>query len=88
MFILDIRRLKTYLRNTKSEDKLNGLALLNIHHDITVDTGRVIDKLCTKRTVSFIIFIAILIVYCLGHRGKITTCCSVVISEQSYYSLV
>jgi hypothetical protein len=47
MFILDIRRLKTYLRNTKSEDRLNGLALLNIHHDIMADTGRVIDELFT-----------------------------------------
>jgi hypothetical protein len=38
MFILDIRRLKTYLRNTKCEDDLNGVALLNIHHDFTVNT--------------------------------------------------
>jgi hypothetical protein len=49
MFILDIRRLKTYLRNTKSEDRLSGMALLNIHHDTTVDTGRSFDELCTKR---------------------------------------
>jgi hypothetical protein len=34
MFIRDIRSLKTYLRNTKSEDRLNGLALRNIHQDI------------------------------------------------------
>jgi hypothetical protein len=39
MFIIDIRRLKTYLRNTKREDTLNGLALRNTHHDIAVDTG-------------------------------------------------
>jgi hypothetical protein len=49
MLILDIHRFKTSLRNTKSKDRLNGLALFNIHHDITVDTGRVTDELCTKR---------------------------------------
>jgi hypothetical protein len=49
MLILDIRRLRNYVRNTKSEDRLNSLALLNIHHDIMVDTGGVINALCTKR---------------------------------------
>jgi hypothetical protein len=48
MVILNIRHLKTYLCNMKSEDRLNGLPLLNIHRDITVDTERVIDELCTK----------------------------------------
>ncbi|KAF2897540.1 hypothetical protein ILUMI_08635 [Ignelater luminosus] len=31
-----LRRLKTYLRNTTREDRLNGLALLNIHREIPV----------------------------------------------------
>ncbi|GBN81036.1 repressor of the inhibitor of the protein kinase, partial [Araneus ventricosus] len=30
----NLRRLKTYLRNTTSESRLNGLALLSIHRDI------------------------------------------------------
>ena len=30
-----LRRLKTYLRNTIGSNRLNGLALLNIHRDIT-----------------------------------------------------
>ncbi|KAJ8879046.1 hypothetical protein PR048_019652 [Dryococelus australis] len=30
-----LRRLKTYLRSTMTEDRLNGLALLHIHQDIT-----------------------------------------------------
>ena len=33
----NLRRLKTYLRNTTSENRLNGLALMNIHHDIEID---------------------------------------------------
>ncbi|GBN51916.1 repressor of the inhibitor of the protein kinase [Araneus ventricosus] len=31
-----LRRLKTYLRNTTSESRLNGLALLSIHRDIKI----------------------------------------------------
>ncbi|KAG5882839.1 hypothetical protein JTB14_022350 [Gonioctena quinquepunctata] len=32
-----LRRLKSYLRNTTSENRLNGLAHLNIHREIHVD---------------------------------------------------
>ncbi|XP_022180618.1 52 kDa repressor of the inhibitor of the protein kinase-like, partial [Myzus persicae] len=32
-----LRRLKTYLRNSSGQIRLNGLALLNIHRDINVD---------------------------------------------------
>lgn len=31
-----LRRLKTYLRNKTGENRLNGLALLNVHRDIEV----------------------------------------------------
>jgi hypothetical protein len=44
-----LRRLKTYLRNTIGEDRLNGLALLNIHRDIKVDPKQVIAELCSTR---------------------------------------
>ncbi|KAF2899894.1 hypothetical protein ILUMI_06294 [Ignelater luminosus] len=38
-----IRRLKTYLRNTTREDRLNGLALLSIHREIPVSVDEVIN---------------------------------------------
>jgi len=41
-----LRRLKTYLRNTTGEDRLNGLALLNIHRDVKIDVGQIIAELC------------------------------------------
>ncbi|KAJ8943160.1 hypothetical protein NQ314_009822 [Rhamnusium bicolor] len=37
------RRLKTYPRNTIGEDRLNGLALLNIHREIIVPPEQVLD---------------------------------------------
>jgi len=41
-----LRRLKTYLRNTTGDDRLNGLALLNIHRDVRIDISQVITELC------------------------------------------
>ena len=32
-----LRRLKTYLRSTMEQSRLNGLSLLSIHRDITLD---------------------------------------------------
>ncbi|KAE9542517.1 hypothetical protein AGLY_003378 [Aphis glycines] len=32
-----LKRLKTYLRNTTCENRLNGLAMMNIHSDIVID---------------------------------------------------
>lgn len=43
-----LRRLKTYLRSTMGSDRLNGLALLNIHRDIPVQPSEIIEKLCEK----------------------------------------
>jgi len=40
-----LRRLKTYLRNTVGESRLNGLAMLNIHRDIEISTDAVLDEL-------------------------------------------
>lgn len=39
-----LRRLKNYLRSTMSENRLNGLASLNIHRDIEVDVNAVLDE--------------------------------------------
>nr|CAI5825293.1 unnamed protein product [Callosobruchus analis] len=43
-----LRRLKSYLRNTMSENRLNGLANLNIHRWIQVDTNEVLAILKEK----------------------------------------
>jgi len=40
-----LRRLKTYLRNSCRQIRLNDLALLNIHRDVNVDINDVIDEL-------------------------------------------
>ena len=44
-----LRRLKTYLRNTMCQNRLNGLSLMSIHRDITIDFNDVIP---TKNGVS------------------------------------
>ncbi|XP_077306272.1 52 kDa repressor of the inhibitor of the protein kinase-like [Lithobates pipiens] len=38
-----LRRVKTWLRSRMAEDRLNGLCLLYIHRDISVNTDRVIE---------------------------------------------
>jgi len=43
-----LKRLKTYLRNTTCENRLNGLAMMNIHNDIIIDPDDVLNKLATK----------------------------------------
>ena len=43
-----LRRLKTYLRNRTGEERLNGLALLNIHRDVEVTSDRILDILARK----------------------------------------
>jgi hypothetical protein len=45
---LTLRRLKTYLRNSSGQIRLNGLALLNIHRDINIDINDVLDELDKK----------------------------------------
>lgn len=40
-----LRRLKTYLRNTMGQNRLNSLALLNIHRDIEVNTNDIINEM-------------------------------------------
>ncbi|XP_060845934.1 52 kDa repressor of the inhibitor of the protein kinase-like [Rhopalosiphum padi] len=43
-----LKRVKTYLRNTMSENLLNGLAMLAIHKNITIDPEEVINELALK----------------------------------------
>ncbi|KAK9507246.1 hypothetical protein O3M35_007150 [Rhynocoris fuscipes] len=44
-----LRRLKTWLRSTMTEDRLLGLALLHIHRDIDVDIQKIIDRFASKK---------------------------------------
>ena len=39
-----LRILKDYTRSTMGEERLNGLALMHIHHDTIPDVNKVIDK--------------------------------------------
>ena len=40
--------LKTYLRNTTKEVRLNGLALLYVHRDISLDFEKIISEFLHK----------------------------------------
>ncbi|GBN01108.1 repressor of the inhibitor of the protein kinase [Araneus ventricosus] len=51
-----LRRLKTYLRNTTSESRLNGLALLSIRRDIKIRDEEVLDKFASvPRNLDFVL---------------------------------
>ena len=39
-----LRRLKTYLRNKMSGDRLNGLSLMTIHRDIKLNYEQILTK--------------------------------------------
>ena len=43
-----LRRLKTYLRSTMSDTGLRGLALLNVHREIQLNTEEVIEEFATR----------------------------------------
>lgn len=43
-----LKRIKSYLRNQIGQDRLSGLALLNIHRDIIIPTDGIIDKFFQK----------------------------------------
>jgi hypothetical protein len=44
-----LKRLKNYLRNTMGEERLNGLALMNVHRCIQLDIGGVLDRMSKKK---------------------------------------
>lgn len=51
-----LRRIKSWLRSTMSEDRLIGLALLHIHRNIPVTTQEILDLFATeKRRVDFVV---------------------------------
>ena len=39
-----MKRLKTYLRSTMTEDRLTGLAMMHIHNEMYLDVNEVIDQ--------------------------------------------
>ena len=43
-----LKYLKTYLRNTTMEVRLNGLALLYVHRDISLDFEQIIAEFLRK----------------------------------------
>lgn len=43
-----LKCIKIYLRNSTSENRLNGLALLNVHRDIDIDIESLIDVFANK----------------------------------------
>ncbi|KAJ8915677.1 hypothetical protein NQ315_000610 [Exocentrus adspersus] len=44
-----LKRINTYLRNSTSETRLNGLALMNIHRDINIDVNIITDMFASKK---------------------------------------
>ena len=46
--ISTLRRLKTYLRSTMIESRLNGLALLHVHREINLEPQTIIDRFANK----------------------------------------
>ncbi|XP_022176489.1 52 kDa repressor of the inhibitor of the protein kinase-like isoform X2 [Myzus persicae] len=43
-----MKRLKTYLRNSMTENRLNGLTLLAVHREIPIDAKEVLDVMAQK----------------------------------------
>ncbi|XP_050063320.1 zinc finger MYM-type protein 1-like [Aphis gossypii] len=43
-----LKRVKTYLRNTMTEDRLNGLSMLAVHRDVEVNPEDVLDDIAKR----------------------------------------
>ena len=43
-----LRRLKTYMRSTMSDDRLNSIALMHIHRDVDISVEDVIDRFARR----------------------------------------
>ncbi|XP_026820747.1 uncharacterized protein LOC113559281, partial [Rhopalosiphum maidis] len=51
-----LKRIKTYLRNIMSKDRLNELTMLAVHKNIHIDTEEIINELAKKlRKLDFIL---------------------------------
>ena len=46
--ISSLRRLKTYLRSTMSQERLNSLVLLHVHNYLVLDYEKIIDSFARK----------------------------------------
>lgn len=44
-----LKRLKTYLRNSCSQDRLTGFALMSVHRDINIDNEEIISAFVTEK---------------------------------------
>jgi len=44
-----LRRLKSYLRSTMGQSRLNGLAQMSINHDLSIDAEDVLNELAKKK---------------------------------------
>ncbi|XP_013403337.1 52 kDa repressor of the inhibitor of the protein kinase [Lingula anatina] len=44
-----LRRIKSYLRSSMSQDRLNGLALLHVHYNMEIDVNAVIDLFARRQ---------------------------------------
>uniref|UniRef100_H2ZYW2 DUF4371 domain-containing protein n=1 Tax=Latimeria chalumnae TaxID=7897 RepID=H2ZYW2_LATCH len=42
------RRVKTYLRNAMSEERMTNLTLMHVHYDMNIDVDQVVDKFIRK----------------------------------------
>ena len=49
-----LKRLNTYLTNTMGEERLNGLALMNVHRGIPLDIDGVLDRMSKKTDISIL----------------------------------
>ena len=49
-----LRRLKTWMRSRMGEERLTGLAMLNVHRDITVSVDSVIDRFAKSKNAFWI----------------------------------
>jgi len=45
-----LKRIKTYLRSTMNQSRLNGLAMRNINKDIKITPEEILDKFSTKHS--------------------------------------
>ena len=46
--ISGLKRLKTYLRSTMGQERLNGLAMMHFHYDLDIDLDAVLDMFARK----------------------------------------
>ena len=46
--ISGLKRLKTYLRSTMGQERLNGLAMMHFHYDVDIDHDAVLDMFARK----------------------------------------